>query len=265
MPLAMKMPPLLLLAATSIILFTRAAWADDEMRNVQTELKNQGFYYGEIDGKLSSETSASIKRYQIRNGLEVTGTLTRQTLESLGVVRPEARPSSPPTSTPAPATPEARPPTHLRRESTEQESDRSFLRREENSRPRSDDPSIVSPPVPLDPTPAPGEEYEVVFERTPYATAPREVQEITLRKAQTLLAREGFYRDDIDGAPGPATEEALLIYQRRIGLPLTGRLDLRTLAQMRLLPTRAIEPPMKPFFGGRRTVPQRTYRGIWID
>lgn len=245
--------------------FPAGLWADDEMRNVQTELKSQGFYYGELDGKFSSETAAAIKRYQIRNGLEVTGTLTKQTLESLGLARTEAPRSSAPPATPSQA-PGSRSPTHLRRDDPVRESDRSFLRREETGTPRSDDPSVVAPPVPLEPAPVPGEEYRSIFERTPYATAPREVQESTVRRAQSLLAREGYYRDAIDGSPGPATEEALLVYQRRLRLPLSGRLDLQTLAQMRLLPTRTIEAPTKPFYGGRRPMPQqRTYRGIWID
>jgi peptidoglycan hydrolase-like protein with peptidoglycan-binding domain len=261
----MKKLPLLLLLS---IFFGVAGWADDEMRNVQTELKNQGFYYGEVDGKSSSESSAAIKRYQIRNGLEVTGTLTKQTIESLGLGHPEPRAASPAgSSSPvAPTAPAAtRSPANLRRESPVQESDRSFLGREEVGRPRSNDPSVVSPPVPLGPGVAGDEEFALLFDKTPYATAPREVQEVTLRKAQTALAREGYYRQAIDGMPGPATEEALFAYQRGARLPLTGRLDLRTLAQLRLLPTRAIQPPMQPFYGGRRTIPQRSYRGIWID
>jgi peptidoglycan hydrolase-like protein with peptidoglycan-binding domain len=242
----------------------RLVCADDEMRNVQSELKNQGFYYGELDGKFSTETSAAIKRYQIRNGLEVTGTLTAKTLEALGLA-PSTVPRSASAPTPAaPANPP--PPTNLRRDDSVRESDRNFLRREQAATPRSDDPSVVAPPVPMEPAAVPGEEYRSIFERTPYATAPREVQESTVRRAQTLLAREGYYRDPIDGAPGPATEEALLAYQRHARLPLSGRLDLVTLAQLRLLPTRAIETPTKPFYGGRRPMPQqRVYRGIWID
>ena len=263
----MKLLPLLLLLS---IFFGVAGWADDEMRNVQTELKNQGFYYGEVDGKFSPESSAAIKRYQIRNGLEVTGTLTKQTIESLGFGNPEPRAASPagsssPAAPTAPAPAATRSPANLRRESPVQENDRSFLRREEVDRPRSDDPSVVSPPVPLGPGAAGDEEFALLFDKTPYATAPREVQEVTLRKAQTALAREGYYREAIDGVPGPATEEALFAYQRGARLPLTGRLDLRTLAQLRLLPTRAIQPPTQPFYGGRRTIPQRSYRGIWID
>jgi peptidoglycan hydrolase-like protein with peptidoglycan-binding domain len=52
----MKKPLLFLLATLSV---ARLACADDEMRNVQTELKNQGFYYGELDGKFSTETAAA--------------------------------------------------------------------------------------------------------------------------------------------------------------------------------------------------------------
>ena len=57
--------------------------ADDQMATVQQELKDQGFYYGQVDGQPGAETSAAIRRYQIRNGLQVSGTLTQETLDSL--------------------------------------------------------------------------------------------------------------------------------------------------------------------------------------
>jgi peptidoglycan hydrolase-like protein with peptidoglycan-binding domain len=247
----------------------RAA-ADAVVREAQTELKSQGFYYGEADGVFNSETSAAIKRYQIRNGLEVTGTLTQGTLEALGLAEPKKtparNPSPPPVAAPPPSTTGQKPPTNLRRNETIEESDQTFLRREDGTVPRgSNDPSIVAPPAPLDPTPDPDGTLAGIFSGTPYATAPREVQDLTVRKAQLILSHEGFYREAIDGDPGPATEEAVLAYQRRQRLPLTGRLDLPTLAQMRLLPTRAIRPPARPFFGSPHSSPQRTYRGIWID
>ena len=99
----------------------------------------------------------------------------------------------------------------------------------------------------------------MLFAQTPYATAPLEVQQRTLRNAQATLASRGFYRDIIDGLPGPATEEALLSYQRAARLTLTGRLDLATLSALRLLPGRAVL---------RRSAPeptQRVYRGIWVN
>jgi peptidoglycan hydrolase-like protein with peptidoglycan-binding domain len=241
--------------------------ADAAVQNAQAELKSQGFYYGEINGTFNSETSAAIKRYQIRNGLEVTGTLTQQTLEALGLVAAQKPAARPPAVAAGPSNPPAaKAPLNLRRDETVEESDRSFLRREDGTVPRrSNDPSVVAPPVPLDPTPESTGSFGEIFAGTPYATAPPQVQELTVRKAQALLARDGFYREAIDGEAGPATEEALLAYQRRQRLALTGRLDLQTLAQMRLLPTRAIRVPSRPFYGTPRSAPQRAYRGIWIE
>ena len=51
-----------------------AARADDTTKKVQAQLKELGFYYGEINGTTGAETTAAIRRYQIRNGYEVTGT-----------------------------------------------------------------------------------------------------------------------------------------------------------------------------------------------
>lgn len=239
-----------------------AATATEQVRDVQTELKTQGFYYGDVNGENTSETIAAIRRYQIRNGLEVTGTLSKETLDALGIRGASAREPAPP----HPSTPAPRPRATPRRVEPVEKSDKDFLRREETRAPapqppppRSYDPSFVAPPAPLAP---PTADFPVLFANTPYATAPREVQESTLRRAQAILANRGFYREVIDGLPGPATEEALLSYQRSIRLPLTGRLDLETLANLRLLPGRS---PI-PLKGVVREPPggQRVYRGIIV-
>src|SRR6201998_4419763 len=60
-------------------------FADAMMENVQQALKDQGFYYGEVTGNKDADTTAAIRRYQIRNGLQVTGDLNDETLKSLGV------------------------------------------------------------------------------------------------------------------------------------------------------------------------------------
>ena len=110
------------------------------------------------------------------------------------------------------------------------------------------------------------ENYGYIFAHTPYETAPSEVQISTLRKAQSLLARGGYYRAAIDGNPGPATEEALLSYQRRRNLVMTGRLDMDTLSAMSLLPGRTNGPALKPFTvpSGSRYSP-RILRGVWVN
>src|SRR5215471_671820 len=61
-----------------------SVWANDEVRNVQEKLRDDGFYSGEIDGAYSSDLSAALTRYQIRNGLPITGQLDAETSKALG-------------------------------------------------------------------------------------------------------------------------------------------------------------------------------------
>lgn len=254
----------------------------ERIRDAQTELKTQGFYYGEVTGKESQELTAAIRRYQIRNGLEVTGQLDQATVASLGIggtvsrtsPAPVVRPSPPAVASRPAATPRPKPPVHLRREQSVEESDREFLDREAAREPREADVrppapverSRIPPPAPLDDDPLErnSEGFAELFFGTPYASAPPAVQAQTLRNAQTLMARRGYYRDRIDGRPGPATEEAVLTFQRSAGLPLSGRLDLQTLSELRLLPGRASNPPVRRF-DSREDRPTRVYRGIWIE
>src|SRR5215207_5983498 len=76
--------------------------AADQLRDAQAELKTQGFYYGELNGENTTETVAAIRRFQIRNGLEVTGTLDKGTLDALGMGGPSARATAPAPPSPAP-------------------------------------------------------------------------------------------------------------------------------------------------------------------
>ncbi len=59
--------------------------ADETVRAVQTRLKTGGFYSGEINGRYDNDTSIAITRYQIRNGLQITGKLDAPTRQALGV------------------------------------------------------------------------------------------------------------------------------------------------------------------------------------
>src|SRR4051812_3923715 len=133
--------------------------ADEKTRALQSELKSQGFYYGEIDGAAGPALSAAIKRYQIRNGLEVTGTATPETLQALNLgggpapapERSPAEPVPPSERQPdaAPATPPPR--VDLRKKQSVVESDQRALREEQPQSVRRvpRDPSIVPPPADL--------------------------------------------------------------------------------------------------------------------
>jgi len=56
---------------------------DQMIERVQQALKDQGFYYGEITGDTNANLTAAIRRYQIRNGLDVSGELNSETIRSL--------------------------------------------------------------------------------------------------------------------------------------------------------------------------------------
>lgn len=62
-----------------------SVWADETVKAVQSRLKARGFYQGTPSGVYDSETSAAVTRYQIRNGLAISGKLDAPTLAALQV------------------------------------------------------------------------------------------------------------------------------------------------------------------------------------
>ncbi len=57
----------------------------DQIKQAQAILKQRNFYSGEETGKLDTATRAGLKEYQKAEGLKVTGTLNKVTLEKMGV------------------------------------------------------------------------------------------------------------------------------------------------------------------------------------
>jgi peptidoglycan hydrolase-like protein with peptidoglycan-binding domain len=57
----------------------------DQIKQAQAILKQRSFYSGDETGKLTPETRAGLKLYQKAEGLKVTGTLNKVTLEKMGV------------------------------------------------------------------------------------------------------------------------------------------------------------------------------------
>src|SRR6516162_8583091 len=78
--------------------------ADSTVQEAQQELKEQGYYFGQVNGEKDADTIAAIRRFQIRSGLPITGELDEQTLRTL---RSGTASSSVPTNTPQPERPEA--------------------------------------------------------------------------------------------------------------------------------------------------------------
>lgn len=89
--------------------------ATEEIMDAQRRLTSAGYYYGDIDGLDGPETQAAIKRFQIREGLPVTGRLDDATRSALGGAATQAeapapsvsefRPITQPSATPQPVVP----------------------------------------------------------------------------------------------------------------------------------------------------------------
>jgi len=57
----------------------------DQINRAQALLKDRGFYGGEQLGKLDDATREGLRKYQQAEGLKVTGTLNKLTLEKMNI------------------------------------------------------------------------------------------------------------------------------------------------------------------------------------
>ncbi len=214
--------------------------ADSTVQEAQQELKEQGYYFGQINGERNADTIAAIRRFQIRSGLRITGELDEQTLRTL---RSGTASSSAPTNTPQPE------------------------RREDDGTAKEQSEEGTPPPRETQAARAervPSQASASIFSRTPYEMAPPELQQRVIVGAQTLLRRRGFYKGAIDGVFSPNLEFSIRAFQARLGIAPNGRLDMETLAALGLLPGQNGRRPME--IPRRRVVPaeEPAVRGEWI-
>lgn len=222
----------------ALLVTVTCAWADDQIAHAQQQLKDGGFYYGEITGEKNADTTAAIRRFQIRNGLQISGELNDETLKALAKMTPANTPNKSMAAT------------------TPRKDEPRYQEEEETAPPPSSQDRQLQPPV-QSARPAPrSAEY---FARTPYETAPPQVQEEVIAQAQSKLARRNLYRGAIDGVASSAFEFSLRAYQSGVGLRSTGRLDLETLAALELLPV-----ANQPVFAPRRAFREPPVRGEWV-
>src|SRR5438876_5359335 len=241
------------IAALIFIGSTMLMRADQLVESVQQALKDQGFYYGEVSGEMNATLTAAIRRYQIRNGLQVNGELNSETLQSLGInssasARPATKPASPGTGEPAkPSEPSSNETANANPASPIQPFDNAPQDQQ------------LYPSSPVTPGTSPGG----VLAGTPFEAAPAGVQRNVILSAQIGLARHGFYHEQINGVFGPAMEFSLRAYQARTRLPVTGRLDLETLAALQSLPGPR-ERFYDPSYRRMRPPPGPPVRGEWV-
>jgi peptidoglycan hydrolase-like protein with peptidoglycan-binding domain len=227
-------------------------FADPVIESVQQALKDEGFYYGEVTGNKDADTTAAIRRYQIRNGLQITGELNDETLKSLGVGASGNRTAVKATPTAAPETSDLKAPLKREPEPEQTETPTNPMTGQtfpelprQNRQPRDDSFAPASPAE--------------NFAGTPYESAPPQVQHNIIVSAQNILAQRGLYHGAVNGEAGPDFEFSLRAYQARVRIPVTGRLDLPTLAALELL-----RGANRPVYGPRRRPPEEPVHGEWI-
>lgn len=64
---------------------SRQGSSGSEVTQIQTKLKNWGYYTGAIDGKYGSATQKAVKEFQRKNGLTVDGVAGSKTLSAMGI------------------------------------------------------------------------------------------------------------------------------------------------------------------------------------
>ncbi len=69
----------------ALVLVVSTVFADEQVRQVQEELRKRNLYFGDIDGQARPELNNAVRRYQARKGFAVTGTINDETAISLNV------------------------------------------------------------------------------------------------------------------------------------------------------------------------------------
>jgi peptidoglycan hydrolase-like protein with peptidoglycan-binding domain len=187
-----------------VVLFAASSvHADQTIQSVQQTLKDQGFYYGSVTGEKGAETTAAIRRYQIRNGLQVSGDINPETLRSFNM-------SWSPVSSAQPSG-----------KSAATQSAKVLPDNSSRLGQHSPPPSSNQPDRPL--------EMNSNFNGGSYSSAQRRFStRAAVAEVQRQLIAGGYYRGRIDGRYGRQTAVAMSAFQTASGFPSTGRLDMST-------------------------------------
>ena len=70
---------------TAVYALSKRGSSGSEVREIQTRLKNWGYYTGSVDGVYGAKTEEAVKYFQRKNGLKVDGIAGKQTLEKMGI------------------------------------------------------------------------------------------------------------------------------------------------------------------------------------
>ncbi len=69
----------------SVEVLSRLGSRGDEVKQIQTKLKQWGYYQGAVDGIYGNQTEKAVRWFQSKNGLTVDGIAGKQTLAAIGI------------------------------------------------------------------------------------------------------------------------------------------------------------------------------------
>lgn len=189
-------PRFLVTSFTAALLSANLA-ADDRIADVQKALKEQEFFFGEVNGQRDEETRAAVRRFQIHSGLPVTGEIDAATIAAV-----ESRSTTEPVAVEAEATPERSVRGQMR---NLVRSDEEFLEEVEATdlTEETTTTEIEPPPAPVKPIAPPEPEAPVVTQiPPPPPPAPREPELERVPEPKREVTRE----TTVERVPEPKTE-----------------------------------------------------------
>ncbi len=75
----------LLVLATSVFALSKIGSRGEEVRKIQTALRDKGYFSSQIDGIFGTKTKKAVEKFQKEHGLTVDGIAGKNTLKALGI------------------------------------------------------------------------------------------------------------------------------------------------------------------------------------
>ena len=73
------------ISVTSVFALSKIGSRSEEVKQIQTALKNRGYFNSKVDGIFGTRTKKAVERFQKDNGLKVDGIAGKNTLKALGI------------------------------------------------------------------------------------------------------------------------------------------------------------------------------------
>jgi len=86
---------LMLLICMNVLAVSKMGSRGEEVRKIQTKLKNWGYYAGSVDGVYGWQTESAVRSFQKKNGLTVDGIAGTKTLNAMGITTTSGQTASP--------------------------------------------------------------------------------------------------------------------------------------------------------------------------